>query len=234
MRYGYKKFLEEFKLDPEALTPSSDVVLHANELPDFDNVIGFNEVKTFRGDKSKTLVHFFIDDYQFLRVWNDMQKWADVLSGFRVVLGPDFSMYPELPEEINRYEHWRACHVMSFWQRDWEALPEPPVVVPTLQWADAKSLDYSFRYLGPFGWYAISTVGLATTSEIQSFQKGLVEACETLAPRGLLVFGPLTYVPLKLLNKSRKEMGLNEIEIKALVYKRKRGHKWEAEEEAEE
>lgn len=233
MRYGYKKLLEEFKLKEDNLTPTADVVIHADELPDFENVIGFNEVKTFKGDRSKTMVHFFIDDYQFLRTWNDLEKWTEILGEFRVVLGPDFSMYPEFPEEVNRYEHWRACHVMSYWQREWEALPEPPVVIPTLQWTDAENAGYCSKYLGPFGWYAISTVGLATTGEIEAFQKGLRAMCEKLSPKGLLVFGPLTYVPVLLLNKDRKELGLGELEIKGLNYTRGKGHKWEAEEEAE-
>lgn len=30
--------------------------------------IGFNEVNSFKGDRSLTGVHFFIDDYQFERV----------------------------------------------------------------------------------------------------------------------------------------------------------------------
>lgn len=54
MRSGLKKLLEEFNLDENNLTPTADVVFHADELPDFENVIGFNEVKTFKGDKSKT------------------------------------------------------------------------------------------------------------------------------------------------------------------------------------
>lgn len=56
-------YLDKGSFDIPKLTP---FVL--SDIP--NNWIGFNEVKSFKGDKSLTGVHFFIDDYQFERVFN--------------------------------------------------------------------------------------------------------------------------------------------------------------------
>ena len=41
-------------------------------------------------------VHFFIDDYLFERVWHDPDRYAQMLSDFRVVMSPDFSLFTDL------------------------------------------------------------------------------------------------------------------------------------------
>lgn len=51
---------------------------------------------TAKDTKSK-IVHFFVDDYQFIRYWNTPDKYIPKLSQFAAVCAPDFSTYTDMP-----------------------------------------------------------------------------------------------------------------------------------------
>ena len=44
-----------------------------------------------------SMVHFFLYDYRFERVWKSPDNDIEKLSRYRAVLSPDFSMYLETP-----------------------------------------------------------------------------------------------------------------------------------------
>ena len=58
-------------------------------------MVGFNYAKSCKDPGSKGL-HFFVDDYQFERVWNSPARYLDMLSRFAFVCSPDFSMYTDM------------------------------------------------------------------------------------------------------------------------------------------
>lgn len=62
----------------------------------FDNAefIGFNYARNAKEPENKA-VHFFLDDYQFTRVWTDPDKYTAMLQRFKYVLTPDFSLYTD-------------------------------------------------------------------------------------------------------------------------------------------
>ena len=43
------------------------------------------------------IVHFFVDDYQFIRYWNTPDKYIPKLTQFAAVCAPDFSTYTDMP-----------------------------------------------------------------------------------------------------------------------------------------
>ena len=57
--------------------------------------IGFNEVNTYKGKCTQTGVHFFLDDYQFERIWQRPTVYTRKLSKFKVIASPDFSLYTD-------------------------------------------------------------------------------------------------------------------------------------------
>ena len=69
--------------------------------------------------RSRLGVHFFIDDYLFLRVWNDPVRYAMFLRGFRAVMTPDFSLFADYAPAVQIYNHWRkhqlgaSCHQLG-------------------------------------------------------------------------------------------------------------------------
>ena len=53
-------------------------------------------------------IHFFIDDYQFERVWNKPDYYIDKISEFDCMLTPDFSLYQEMPQALCLYNVYRS------------------------------------------------------------------------------------------------------------------------------
>ena len=56
---------------------------------------GFNYAKS--ATDYKTGLHFFIDDYQFERLWTRPLDYIELLKKFDCVLTPDFSLYLDMP-----------------------------------------------------------------------------------------------------------------------------------------
>lgn len=54
-----------------------------------EKFIGFNYAKTCKEPKG-TCIHFFLDDYQFARLWNRPDDYINLLSKFDCVCSPDF------------------------------------------------------------------------------------------------------------------------------------------------
>ena len=82
---------------------------------DVDKWLPFNYAKGCK-EPDNVCVHFFIDDYQFERVWNWSDKYATYLSQFKAVCSPDFSPYSDFPKVIQLYNHYRKHWCAAYWQ----------------------------------------------------------------------------------------------------------------------
>ena len=85
----------------------------------FDNaeLIGFNYAKNAKNAYGKA-VHFFLDDYQFNRVWTNPDRYIPMLQKFKYVLTPDFSLYTDFPKPLQIYNHYRKHWLGAYWQID--------------------------------------------------------------------------------------------------------------------
>ena len=103
----------------------------------FDNAdfIGFNYAKSAKNCKDKA-VHFFLDDYQFARVWTDPDRYIPVLQRFKYVLTPDFSLYTDFPKPLQIYNHYRKHWLGAYWQM------HGINVIPTICWSDQDSFEW--------------------------------------------------------------------------------------------
>ena len=61
-----------------------------------DKWIGFNYAMQCKHPEN-TGVHFFLDDYQFERMWNDPNTNIEYLKKFQCALTPDWSLYMDMP-----------------------------------------------------------------------------------------------------------------------------------------
>lgn len=82
----------------------------------FDNAefIGFNYARSAKNPEDKA-VHFFLDDYQFNRVWTDPDRYIPMLQRFKYVLTPDFSLYTDFPKALQIYNHYRKHWLGAYW-----------------------------------------------------------------------------------------------------------------------
>ena len=91
-------------------------------------IIPFNYALSFQGDRERTGIHFFIDDYQFERVWHQPEKYLNVLRKFQCVFTPDWSMYLDFPAAALLWNHYRKQVIGQFFQNN------QIQVVPTVGW----------------------------------------------------------------------------------------------------
>lgn len=126
----------------------------------FDNAefIGFNYAKSAKNCEDKA-VHFFLDDYQFNRVWTDPDRYIPMLQKFKYVLTPDFSLYTDFPKPLQIYNHYRKHWLGAYWQM------HGINVIPTICWSDRDSFEWCFDGEPTQSVVAVSSVGTQNGSE---------------------------------------------------------------------
>lgn len=149
-----------------------------------DALLPFNYAKTAKeGDRGKFL-HFFIDDYQFERLWNKPQAYLELVKSFAGALTPDFSLYMDMPLPLQRYNEYRRRALGNYWQRN------GVTVIPTLSWSDERSYGFCFGGLPMHATYATSTVGVKRDSmAMETWRAGMSAAIDSLEPRRILLYG---------------------------------------------
>lgn len=150
-----------------------------------DELQGFNYAKsTPDADKRGKGCHFFIDDYQFERVWTQPDKYLRCLSAYDCVLTPDFSLYMDMPDAMQRWNRYRSAALGSYWARN------GIMVAPTLSWAQPSSYGFCFKGIPKHSTVATSTVGVARDKDAQAvWFDGMREAMKRLEPSRVLLYG---------------------------------------------
>lgn len=145
--------------------------------------IGFNYAKTCKQPHDKG-IHFFIDDYQFTRLWSNPDAYLDMLREFKVVCTPDFSTYTDFPKAIQIYNHYRKHWLGAYWQAN------GITVIPTISWSDESSFDWCFDGEPVGGAVAVSSVGTQLNKESRKlFIDGYNEMFARLQPSLICFYG---------------------------------------------
>lgn len=129
-------------------------------------------------------VHFFIDDYQFERLWNSPAQYVDLLTQFECVFTPDFSLYSDMPIAMQIWNTYRSRLLGQYWQR------QGIVVIPTISWSDERSFDFCFDGIEKGSIVAISTTGSFRSEETKKlFYDGFNKMIEKIDPKKIIVYG---------------------------------------------
>ncbi|MDY5731216.1 MAG: DUF4417 domain-containing protein [Eubacteriales bacterium] len=149
--------------------------------------IPFNYVlSTKEEDKAGKGVHFFVDDYQFIRVWNNPDKYLDKLKGFDYVLTPDFSTYTDMPKALQIYNMYRKQWLGCYWQM------HGIKVIPTVSWSTADNHNWIFEGIPKNSIVAVSTVGCMQNKDFrEKFFEGCRKAIQVLEPNIILCYGSI-------------------------------------------
>ena len=124
--------------------------------------IPFNYAKTCK-DAEETGVHFFIDDYQFERVWQVPDTYAQMLARFGCVCSPDFSPYADFPKAIQLYNHYKKHWCGAYWQA------HGLTVIPTITWSSPDTLEWAFDGEPVGGVVSLSSFGMFGTDEAKAW-----------------------------------------------------------------
>lgn len=147
-----------------------------------EKLIGFNYAKTSKSFTSG--IHFYLDDYQFERVWNQPEKYLDLLRRFNFAFTPDFSLYTDMPRPLQIYNTYRNRLLGAWWQL------KGINVIPTISWSDELSFDFVFAGIEKGGVVTVSTVGVSRNKEAKGkWVAGITEMIKWIKPSVILVYG---------------------------------------------
>lgn len=168
------------------IPPLRPQLMNEADVPPF---VGFNFARTC-ADPENHGIHFWVDDYQFIRVWNDPDRYVKMLSRFKYVVSPDFSGYDDFPKALRVYQQFRSMWLARYWQ-DYGVR-----VIPNIIWSGDDCPDGDFEWCMdgvPRGaCIAISATGTFGDQYAKdSFVSGFNRAVSILKPTQILYHGPM-------------------------------------------
>ena len=145
-------------------------------------LIGFNYAKT--STDTDAGIHFYIDDYQFERLWAYPEKYLDVLMPYECILSPDFSLYMDMPRTMKIWNTYRSRFIGAYYQQ------HGIKVIPTISWAEAETYDFCFSGIPEGSIVSISTIGVKEDKNaLAIWHAGMTEMVKRIKPRHILVYG---------------------------------------------
>ena len=164
-------------------------LMPVTELPEIDEWIGFNYVLSDKSPERKA-VHFFVDDYQFERLWRNPEKYVEKLRRYACVATPDFSPYADMPLICQMYNHYRKHWIGAYMQANGVR------VIPTIRASqDERSLDWYLDGEPAGGIVLISDMWTKTKAAAESFLKEYNTMMAALKPSKVFVYGKQMELP---------------------------------------
>ena len=146
------------------------------------DLIGFNYAKSSKDKKCG--IHFFVDDYQFERVWNYPEKYIETLSEYECILSPDFSLYMDMPMPMKIWNVYRSRQIGAYYQK------KGIRVIPTISWAEPETYKFCFLGVPEGAIVAVSTVGVKNSQEsMDVFADGAKAMIDYIKPAKILEYG---------------------------------------------
>ncbi len=148
-------------------------------------LIGFDKAKN--DDKNlDRIVHFFLYDYKFEKIWERPDDYVEKLSAYKGTLSPDFSMYLEMNRTIQLYNtfrnRWCGAYLASKGIR----------VIPTVNWGDETTFDFCFEGVPTGSIVAVSTYMAQEhnnhSDQKEIFLKGYHEMVKRIEPEKIICY----------------------------------------------
>ena len=145
-------------------------------------LIGFNFART---NKDKCVgLHFYLDDYQFERLWNRPKEYIDVLKQYDCILSPDFSLYMDMPMPMKIWNVYRSRQLGQYYQQ------KGIKVIPTISWAEKETFDFCFEGIPKGSIVSISTIGVKRNKKaLEIWKAGVDELIKRIKPSTILIYG---------------------------------------------
>lgn len=145
--------------------------------------IGFNYAAQAKKREEKG-IHFFLDDYQFERLWKTPDRYLSMLYDFKYVMTPDFSTYTDFPKIIQIYNHYRKHWIGAYLQENGID------VIPTISRSTPDSYEWCFDGEPEGGAVAVSSVGTQKNKKTKElFILGYKEMARRLQPETIIFYG---------------------------------------------
>lgn len=139
-----------------------------------------------RTQKECVALHFFIDDYQFERIWNNPERYIELFKKCEYICSPDYSLFLDFPKVLQLYNSFKKQYLGAFYQS------HGIKVVPTVSWSDPSSYNWCFDGIEKGSCVACSSVGCMRNIEAKElFTQGFIAMIDTIKPSKILIVGKL-------------------------------------------
>lgn len=129
-------------------------------------------------------VHFYVEDYEFERIWRNPRRYLPALSRFNGVVLPDFSVYRDMPYVMQLWNIYRSRAIGCWLQAN--GVP----VIPNLRWGDRRTYRCCCDGLSKGGVIAVGTLGcLSDADDLRHLVAGLRVVVKRLQPSAIVVYG---------------------------------------------
>lgn len=155
--------------------------------------VGFNYMFGEKHPEDKIL-HFFLDDYQFERVWKEPNKYIPYLQKFKYVVAPDFSLYTDHPKAVQIFNHYRKHWCARYWQ------DHGVNVIPCMCWSTPDSFEWCFDGEPRNSVVCVSMIGAFGNhpdNNKAGWMNGYNEMIKQLNPSQIVLFGNSIYEDVK-------------------------------------
>jgi hypothetical protein len=130
-----------------------------------------------------TGLHFFVDDYQFERVWNHPHWYVtEFKKRHPLLFGVDFSIFHDTPKCMQVWQTYRTRWLCRWYQE------QGVTMIPTVSWGDKASFDFVFRGIPKHSVIALSTIGRKTAGD--GWNEGFMSMIDAVDPELVFVVGP--------------------------------------------
>ena len=173
-------------------------------------MMGFNYAKTST-DYEATL-HFYLDDYQFERIWNSPMQYLPLLAKFDACLTPNYSIYLDYPEAAKIWNTWRS-RLMGQVMQDYGI-----TTIPIVYWSTESSYDWAFDGLPENSTLSINDFNRTHEESRRLWDEGVKELIRRKRPTRILLYGTT--------KQQKCDFDFGDIEViyyQNEIYKRMRG-----------
>ena len=132
-------------------------------------------------------VHFYIDDFHFIKIWNRPKDFIKRLQKFKGVILPDFSVYRDMPLVMQYWNIYRSRAIGNFLQSNGIK------VIVNIRYGDERTYECAC-----FGAPHKSIIAIGTNGTIQNkidrefLDKGFDYVVNTLKPKIIVIYGGIT------------------------------------------
>lgn len=179
----YKRYVDNIKELPnfELIGRYGFPLICKQDISLSPNTNSFNN----RNDKC-VAIHFFIDDYQFDRLWNNPERYVEMFKKYDYICSPDYSLFLDFPKALQIYNSYKKQFLGAYYQSFGIK------VVPTVSWSDEESYSWCFHGIEKGSCVACSSVGCMKSKEARElFVQGFEKMMEVINPVQILMVGKL-------------------------------------------
>jgi len=125
-------------------------------------------------------IHCYTEDYRFEIAWRTPELSLKRVMDLNLVTSPDFTVYPDAPDQVNRWQLYRSLAVFSYWQT------MGVNVIPSINWISPSQIRKDQDLYPGFSMIAVRCPG---KDYLDAWRSGAEVIREIINPETVLHFG---------------------------------------------